>query len=113
MRFPKPVLFNDKDTITAATISQMSGLANPLRESVSACAGLPGLVTPVMATSAMAMTANAAMGIALPMIATIVPVNRANRCHALGVTPAGTGMTNQMTSVSTITNAVGSGLGKA
>src|SRR5450631_2600415 len=99
MRLPKPVLFNDNDTITAATISQMSGLAKPLSESVSAAAGLPGLVTPVMATSAMAMTAKAPIGIALPMMATMVPVNKANRCHALGVTPAGTGMTNQMTSV--------------
>ena len=60
-----------------------------------ACAGL-SLVTPVSATRVTAMIAMAPMGNTLPMMATIVAMNNASMCHAAGVTPVGTGITNQM-----------------
>src|SRR5258705_9205189 len=91
----------------------MSGLANPLSESTRAAAGLPGLVTPVIATSAIAITDSEPSGIALLMMPTMVPMNSANRCQALGVTPAGTGTTNQMASVRHTTTAQGTGLSGA
>ncbi|MND82397.1 hypothetical protein D3C80_742260 [compost metagenome] len=57
------------------------------------------LVTPVTATKVIAIIAIAPIGIALPMIAAITPTNIANKCHASGSTPAGTGITNQINNV--------------
>src|SRR3954451_9193814 len=110
MRRPSPVLVTASATITATTINQISGLANPLSASTTAAAGLPGLVTPVIATSVIAMTDNEPSGIALLMMPTMVPMNSANRCQAFGVTPAGIGTRNQMTSVRQTTSAQGMGL---
>src|SRR3989338_7742325 len=97
MRAPSPVLIRPREIMMEMQISQISELEKPLRASAMAALGL-ALVTPVMATKAMAIMARAPMGMALPMIAAMVPMNMANRCHALAETPAGTGMTNQMTS---------------
>src|SRR5215469_7936065 len=113
MRRPSPVLVTAAATITATTISQMSGLANPLSASTTAAAGLSGLVTPVSATSAMAIMDREPSGIALLMMPMMVPMNSANRCHALGVTPAGAGTANQMTSVRPTTARAGMGLSGA
>jgi len=38
----------------------------------------------------------APMGKTLPMMATMVAMNKASICHASGVTPFGTGITNQI-----------------
>ena len=76
-------------------INQISGLENPLKASAIAPPGF-GLVTPVNATSAIAITPIAPIGNALPMIAAMVAIKSANKCQALGLTPAGTGMTNQI-----------------
>src|SRR5262249_18264062 len=108
---PSPVLVPATATMTATTISQISGLAKPLSASTSAAPGLPGLVTPVMATSAIAMTDSEPSGIALLMMPTMVPMNNANKCQAFGGTPSGTGMTNQISSVRQTTMADGRGLG--
>src|SRR5215204_756514 len=113
MRLPRPVLFSDSATSTASTISQMSGLAKPLSASVKAAAGLPGLVLWVWGMKARATTDSEPIGIALRMIATIVPMNSANRCQALGETLAGTGMTNQIRSARPTAMAVGTSLGNA
>jgi hypothetical protein len=82
--------------MTAMAISQISGLAKPLSASAMAPSGLPGRVTSVMATSAIAITETAPIGKALPMMAAMVPVNSASRCQASGVTFSGTGITNQI-----------------
>ena len=50
------------------------------------------------------------MGIALPIIAAITPTNIASRCQACGVTPAGTGTANQISSANPTATAAGSGL---
>ncbi|CAI2474060.1 Uncharacterised protein [Serratia ficaria] len=91
-------------------ISQISGLEKPLSASSSAAPGLPGWVTPVTATSAMAITATAPIGIALPMMAMMVPINSASSCQALGATPSGTGMKNQTISVEATAHREGTGL---
>lgn len=91
-------------------ISQISWLEKPLSASSSAAPGLPGLVTPVTATRAMAITETAPIGIALPMMAMMVPINSASSCQALGATPSGTGMRNQMISVAARAHREGSGL---
>ena len=49
-------MLSESETRTAMTISQISALEKPLSASLSAAADLPGLVTPVMATRAMATT---------------------------------------------------------
>ena len=78
-------------------ISQISELEKLLSASPMAPAGL-SLVTPVIATSAMAMMEMAPIGSALPMMAAMVATNRASRCQAFSVTPCGTGTTNQISS---------------
>ena len=98
MRAPRPVLIRPREIMMEMPISQIRELEKPLRASAMAPPGL-ALVTPVMATRAMATMDRAPMGMALPMIAAMVPMNRARRCQALGVTPWGTGMTNQISSV--------------
>src|SRR5471030_3228871 len=90
-------------------ISQIRLFEKPRNASLSAAVGLPGLVTPVSATSAMAMMEMAPMGRALPIIAAIVPTNSARRCHALGVTSCGAGITNQIISVIIIAIREGTG----
>ena len=90
-------------------ISQISGLAKLDSASLIAASGL-SLVTPVNATSITATIDNAPMGIALPIIAAITPTNIARRCHACGVTPVGTGMTNQISRASPTATAAGTGL---
>ena len=74
-----------------------------------ACFGVSA-VTPVNATKLMAIIANAPIGRALPMIATMVATNKANKCQALSVTPSGVGMTNQMIKPMAIASIVGKGL---
>src|SRR5690606_26852990 len=54
------------------------------------------LVTWVIATSEIAITDSAPIGIALPMIAAMVATNSASRCQASGLTWAGAGITNQI-----------------
>src|SRR5687768_17085152 len=110
MRRPSPVLVTASATITAITISQISGLAKPDSASASAATGLPGLVTPVITSSAIARIDSAPSGIALPMNATMVPTNSASRCQALGETPPGTGLTNQISGVTANTTADGTSL---
>ena len=78
----------------AIPINQISEFENPLSASFIASDGL-SLVTPVKATSVIASTAIAPIGIALPIIATIVPTNSANKCHAFNDTPSGGGTINQ------------------
>ena len=53
---------------------------------------------------------SAPIGMALPMMATMVPTNSASRCQALAVTPSGTGMTNQISRPIATATAAGSGL---
>ena len=109
-----------REIIMEIPMSQISGSPKELSASLMATVagfliGLPsgsssGTVTLVMATSIMARIDSAPMGMALPMMAAITPTNSANRCQALGVTPCGTGMTNQINSVSTTATAIGMGL---
>ena len=92
-----------------APISQMSGLAKLDSASLMAASGWL-VVTPVSATSMMAIMDSAPIGMALPMMAAITPVNMASRCHACGVTPAGTGTRNQMANASPTAMLIGTGL---
>ena len=74
-----------------------------------ACFGVSA-VTPVKATKEMAIMANAPIGRALPIIATMVATNSANKCQALSVTPSGVGITNQIIKPMAMANRVGIGL---
>ena len=47
----------------------------------------------------MEIKAIAPIGKTLPIIAAMVPTNKASKCHALGATPSGTGITNQINNV--------------
>ncbi|VDY35830.1 Uncharacterised protein [Morganella morganii] len=96
---PEPGLFRLRETIIETPISQISSLEKPLRASASAAFAEPGLVTPVRATRAIATMETAPIGIALPIIAAIVPTKSASRCQALGSTPSGTGTANQIIQV--------------
>ena len=109
MRAPRPVLMMPREIMIDTPISQISGLAKLDSASAMAPPGV-ALVTPVTATSAMATMDSAPIGIALPMMAAMVATNSASRCQALAVTPAGTGMTNQMISAIATATAAGSGL---
>ena len=102
-------MISAREIMIATPISQISGLAKLLSASAIAVAGL-SLVTPVTATSAIASTDSAPIGIALPMIAAIVPTNSASRCQASGVTPSGTGTTNQISRPIATATAIGIGL---
>src|SRR5512133_4022495 len=113
MRVPNPVLVRATEIITAMAINQIKGLAKPLKASSMAPAGLPGRVTCVMATRDMATIDNAPIGMTLPMMAAMVPMNSASRCQALGLTLSGTGTTNQIRRVMPTAMAVGIGLGRA
>ncbi len=62
-------------------INQINGFAKLLKASFIASLGL-SLVTPVTATNVIASIAIAPIGIALPIIAAITPINIASRCHA-------------------------------
>ena len=92
----------------AIPISQIKGLAKLDSASFIAALGVSA-VTPVSATKVTEITAIAPIGNTLPIIATIVPTNNANKCQALGVTPVGTGMTNQISNV--IKTAIAAGMG--
>lgn len=70
-----------------------------------------GLVTPVTAIKVIAIIEIAPIGKALPMMANIVPIKRANNCQALTLTPSGTGIINQIMRVIVIAIKVGNGLG--
>ena len=109
MRAPRPVFRMPREIMMDTPISQMSGLAKLDSASLTAASGL-SLVTPVTATSMMATIDSAPIGIALPIIAAITPTNIAKRCHACGVTPAGTGTANQISSANPTATAAGSGL---
>src|SRR5574344_263423 len=109
MRAPSPVLMMPREIMIDTPISQISELEKLLRASFMAPAAF-SLVTPVTATSAMAMMDSAPMGSALPMMAAMVPTNSASKCQALGVTPSGTGMMKPMTSHRANAIAVGKGL---
>ena len=109
MRAPRPVLMMPREIMIDTPISQMSEFEKLLSASAMAPDGL-SLVTPVTATSATAIIDSAPMGMALPMMAAMVPTNSASRCQALGVTPSGTGMTNQISSAIATAMAAGSGL---
>ena len=85
-------------------------MEKPLNASLIAPLVESGLVTPVAATSAIAIIDTAPIGKALPIIAAIVPTNSANKCQALGSTPWGTGITNQMIRV--IATAIKVGIGR-
>src|SRR5665811_1013031 len=93
-------------------INQIKGLEKPLKASAIAPSGLPGRVTPVLATKEMATIDKAPIGMALPMMAAMVPINNASRCQASGLTLARTGMTNQIRRVMPTAMAVGIGLGR-
>ena len=95
MREPSPVLMMPREIMIDTPISQISELEKLLSASAMAPAGL-SLVTSVIATRAMATIDSAPIGMALPMMAAMVATNSASRCHALGATPSGTGMTNQI-----------------
>src|SRR5690606_36774804 len=90
-------------------ISQISEFENPLSASAIAADGL-SLVTPVIATSVIAMMECAPIGMNLPMIAAIVPMNSASICQALGLTPSGTGITDQITRVIATATIAGTGM---
>ena len=109
MREPKPVFRMPREIIIATPINQISGLEKLLKASFIASAGFSA-VTPVIATSIIAIIERAPIGIALPIIAAITPTNIANKCHACGVTPSGTGMTNQISKAKPSAIAVGKGL---
>src|SRR5450830_1364208 len=93
-------------------INQIKGLEKPLKASAIAPSGLPGRVTSVMATKEMATIDKAPIGMALPMMAAMVPINSASKCQALGLTLSGTGMTNQIRRVMATAIALGMGLGR-
>ena len=93
----------------AIPIIQINELLRLLRASLVASAAF-SLVTPVSATKVMPKIAIAPMGMALPMMPAMMPTNNAKRCHASGDTPCGTGMTNQIISVSASATAAGIGL---
>ena len=93
----------------ATPISQISGLPKLLKASAMALPGL-SLVTPVIATSIMAMMDIAPIGIALPIMAAITPTNIANKCQACGETPSGIGIINQMIKPNASAMAEGMGL---
>jgi len=99
---PNPVLDKLIEIITEIPINQIKSLENPLKESAKAPLGFPGFVTSVNATKAIATIEIAPIGKAFPMIAAIVPTNKANKCHAFGVTPLGIGIINQMDNVRAI-----------
>ena len=94
----------------ARPISQISGLEKPERASETAPLELSGLVTPVSATTVMAMIARAPMRMVLPMMAAMVATKIASRCQASGLTPSGTGITNQSASPRVTETRAGSGL---
>ena len=98
-----------REIIMAIPISQIKGLEKLDNASIIASFGLSA-VTPVSATKVTEITAIAPMGNTLPIIAMIVPTNKANKCHALGATPSGTGMTNQISKVTAIAMTAGMGL---
>ena len=120
MRAPRPVFKIPREIIIEIPISQISGSANELNASLIAISagfliGLPsapnsGTVTCVTATSITAIIDNAPIGIALPIIAAITPTNIDNKCQACGVTPSGTGMTNQINNAKPSAIAAGMGL---
>ena len=72
----------------------------------------PGVspVTPLAATIEIAITEIAPIGMALPMIATIVPTNIASMSQAFGVSPSGKGITSQINRVVATAIAVDQGL---
>ena len=94
MRVPSPVLSKPREIMMAIPIIQISVLFRLLNASLAAWAdgflmGLPsapisGTVTCNSATMVIASTAIAPMGMALPMMPAITPINSASRCHALG-----------------------------
>ena len=90
-------------------ISQISEFEKLLSASAMAPPAV-SLVTRVSATSAIATIDSAPIGMALPMMAAMVPTNSASRCQASDVTPSGTGTTNQINRPSAMAMAVGSGL---
>src|SRR5665647_1308046 len=109
---PNPVLVKATAIIMAMAINQINGLEKPLKASAIAPSGLPGRVTSVIATKEMATIDKAPIGMALPMMAAMVPINNASKCHASGLTLSGTGMTNQIRRAMPIATAVGMGLGR-
>lgn len=68
-------------------INHIKSLEKPLSESAKALDSSSGLVTPVIATRAIATIDNAPIGMALLIIATIVPTKIASKCQALSLTP--------------------------
>ena len=80
-------------------INQIRGLAKPLKASLMESLGLFA-DTQVIATSAIAIIEIAPIGIALPIMAEITPINIANRSQAFAETSCGIGMRNQIIRVS-------------
>jgi hypothetical protein len=68
------------------------------------------LVTPLAATIAMAIIEMAPMGIALPIIAAIVPTKIASISQASEVRPSGSGIASHISRVIATAIAVGKGL---
>ena len=83
-----------EEVIDEHYLNQINELEKPLNASLIAPDGL-SLVTPVNATEVIAKIAMAPIGIALPIMATTVPINKASKCHAFSVTPCGGGTANQ------------------
>ena len=86
MRAPSPVLMMPREIMIDTPISQISELEKLLSASAIAPAGVL-LVTPVTATNVTATIDSAPIGIALPIMAAMVPTNNASRCQAFCVTP--------------------------
>jgi len=97
MRLPNPVFFKPREIRIATTISQISGLAKLL--SASVMAPLDEVeVTCDNDTMTIAIIAITPIGITLRMMATMVVRKIATSPQALGVSPAGQGSSNRVTS---------------
>ena len=88
IRRPRPDFTTACATMNAITTSSTLVLANPEK----ACAGV---IVPVRTTVPTAIIASVRMGKAPISTDAIAATKTANRCHACGVRPAGTGV-NQM-----------------
>ena len=123
---PKSALFNPVPAAVVVGLTLVIWFAVPAPAGVTpnawhlfalfigTIAAIIGKAMPIGSLSviAIAITDSAPIGIALPMIAAMVPMNSANRCQALGDTLSGTGATNQIRSARPIAMALGTGFGK-
>ncbi len=85
-----------REIIIEIPINQIKGLEKMLSASLILASGVSA-VTPVTATKAIPIIDKAPIGIALAIMAVIIPINIAKSVHPSANTSSGTGMTKRMT----------------